>query len=84
MSINDFMNTDIEIVMFGPEAQMFGPEAQKIGLSDGVCVCVRVCVCACTFPTLATQPWTQDDFFLCSSLHSLESSGQTSEPPGQT
>ncbi len=34
MSTNDFMNTDIEIVMFGPEAQMFGPEAQVIGLSD--------------------------------------------------
>ncbi len=28
------MNTDIEIVMFRPEAQMFGPEAQVIGLSD--------------------------------------------------
>ena len=28
------MNTDIEIVMFGPEAQMFGPEAQVIGFSD--------------------------------------------------
>ena len=36
MSINDFMNTDIEIVMFGPEAQMLGPEAQVIGLSDEV------------------------------------------------
>jgi hypothetical protein len=33
MSINDFMNTDIEIVMFGLEAQMFGLEAQVIGLS---------------------------------------------------
>jgi hypothetical protein len=31
-----FMNTDIEIVMFGPEAQMFGSEAQVIGLSDEV------------------------------------------------
>ena len=36
MSKNDFMNTDIEIVLFGPEAQMFGPEAQVIGLSDEV------------------------------------------------
>jgi hypothetical protein len=27
MSKNDFMNTDIEIVMFGPEAQMLGQEA---------------------------------------------------------
>jgi hypothetical protein len=34
MSINEFMNTDIEIVMFGQEAQI-GPEAQVIGLSDG-------------------------------------------------
>jgi hypothetical protein len=35
MSINDFMDTDIEIVMFGQEAQMFCQEAQVIGLSEG-------------------------------------------------
>jgi hypothetical protein len=31
MLINDFMNTDIEIVMLGPEAQMFGPEGNVAG-----------------------------------------------------
>jgi len=35
MSINDFMNTDIEIVMFGPEAQMFGPEAPSQVIASG-------------------------------------------------
>jgi hypothetical protein len=36
MSVNDFMNTDIDIVMFCPKAQMFGPEAQMFGLEAQV------------------------------------------------
>ncbi len=36
MSINNFMNTDIEIVIFGAEAQVFGQEAQVNGSLEGL------------------------------------------------
>ena len=58
MSINDFMNTDIEIVMFGPEAQMFGPEAHvgpggAADSSGGTCV-------ICTHHHLVNKNYQQE------------------------